>query len=115
MGTENKLKILYYLAGYILLMGVTGYIRTSALMPLYINGTIAFLTSLLGYFYYKNKKSIHPFVLAWVLLNFLMYTYMTIFRVSAHPNPTVGTYLIFGSMALFTLITFFIVKKEKID
>lgn len=112
---NKRIKILYYLAGYVILMGILGYLRTSAMMPIYINGSLALVTSVLAFFYYQNKKKLHLIVSVWVFLNFLMYTYMTIFRVSAHPNPTVGTYLIFGSMAIFSLITFFYIKSEKID
>ncbi len=109
---ENKFKIVYYFAAYVMLMGITGYLRTSATMPLYLNGSIALITTLLSFLYY-NKQSVWKYVLMiWISLNFLMYSYMTLFGVSAHPNPTVGTYLIFGSMAVFSLLTFVMLYKE---
>ena len=100
-----KSKTVFYLAGYIMLMGIIGNLRTGAMMPVYLNGSIAIVTSILGLVYFKSGKAGLYILNGWLVLNFLMYTYMTLFGAKAHPNPTVGTYLIFGSMALFCLMT----------
>ena len=110
---ENKLKILYYFAGYVMLMGITGYLRTSATMPLYLNGSLALVTTILSYLYYTKRSFYFHIVIIWVGLNFLMYSYMTLFGVSSHPNPTIGTYIIFGSMAVFAGLSFVTVFKDK--
>ncbi len=110
---EKKLKLLYYFAGYVMLMGIAGYLRTSATMPLYLNGSIALVTTVFSFLYYAKNSFYYYIILVWVSLNFLMYSYMTLFGVSAHPNPTVGTYLIFGSMAIFSGLTIVYLLKEK--
>ena len=110
---EKRIMILYYFAAYVMLMGVTGFLRTSAMMPIYLNGSIAIVTTILAYMHYKRKSVWWVVVLVWICLNFLMYSYMTLFGVSAHPNPTIGTYLIFGSMAVFSGITIVYLLKEK--
>ena len=104
---EKELKILYYFAGYVMLMGIVGFLRTSATMPLYLNGSIALITTIFASLYYTKKAIWYYVVAIWILLNFLMYSYMTLFGVRAHPNPTVGTYIIFGSMAIFAALTLF--------
>jgi len=111
---DKKLKVLYCFAGYVMLMGIAGYLRTSATMPLYLNGSIALITTVLSFLYYAKKPFSYYILLVWISLNFLMYSYMTLFGVSAHPNPTFGTYIIFGSMTIFSGITIvYIVKENK--
>lgn len=99
------MKILYYFAAYVMLMGIIGFMRTSATMPLYLNGSIALITVIFAFMHYRKKSYWQNVVLVWISINFLMYSYMTLFGVSAHPNPTVGTYLIFGSVAVFAGLT----------
>ncbi len=110
---NDKIKILYCFAGFVMLMGIAGFLRTSATMPLYLNGSIALVTTALSYFYYTKKSFWYYVVLTWICLNFLMYSYMTLFGVAAHPNPTVGTYIIFGSMAAFAGVCLVVVIKER--
>lgn len=101
----NK-KTIFYLAGYIFLMGIAGFLHTGAMMPVYINSSIAVLTTIFGILYFKNLKSGYIILVIWLALGFLTYGYLATFGIKQHPHPTVLTYFIFGSMSLFCIVTF---------
>jgi hypothetical protein len=100
---ENR--FIFLLAGWILAMGIAGFIRTGASMPIILNGSIAIITAILGFWLLNKGKPAYFTTLVWLSIGCLVYGYMAIFGVSAHQNPTFGTYFIFSSMAIFCLLT----------
>lgn len=100
---ENR--FIFLLAGWILAMGIVGFIRTGAAMPIIFNGSIASITTILGFWLKKGDKYAFYTTIVWLSIGCLVYGYIAIFGVSAHPNPTFGTYFIFSSTAIFCLLT----------
>lgn len=93
------------LGAYMLLMGIVGYVRTGSPTALYINGSIAVATMLLGYFWGRNLGgAMGTVVLVWVALNTILLGYMTFKRIAAHAEARAGSELIFGSMAVLAMI-----------
>jgi hypothetical protein len=100
----KEYRFIFLLAGWILAMGIAGFVRTGASMPIILNGSIAVITTILGFWLINRGKTAYFTTIIWLSMGCLVYTYMAIFGVSAHQNPTFGTYFIFSSMAIFCLL-----------
>lgn len=102
------------LGGYMILMGITGFIRTGSPTALYINGGIALATLLLGYFWGRNLAGgMANVVIGWVALNSVLLSYMTFKRIAAHAEARAGSELIFGSMAVFSIIVLVLLIRHR--
>lgn len=102
------------LGGYMILMGITGFIRTGSPTALYINGGIALATIVLGYFWGRNLAGgIGNVVIGWVALNSVLLSYMTFKRIAAHAETRAGSELIFGSMAVFSIIVLVLLIRHR--
>ncbi len=96
--------VIMALGAYMLAMGILGYIRTGSPTALYINGSFALITLVLGYLNGGGNPLLFKITLGWVALNTAILSYLTIKRIAAHAEARAGSELIFGSMALFALI-----------
>lgn len=96
--------IIIALGAYMLAMGIIGYIRTGSPTALYINGSFALITLILGYFNGGGNPLLFKITLGWVVLNAGILSYLTVKRIAAHSQTRAGSELIFGSMALFAII-----------
>lgn len=96
--------IIMALGAYMLAMGIIGYVRTGSPTALYINGSFALTTLILGYFNGGGNPLLFKITLGWVALNAVMLSYLTVKRIAAHSQTRAGSELIFGSMALFAII-----------
>jgi hypothetical protein len=96
--------VIMALGAYMLAMGILGYIRTGSPTALYVNGSFAVITLVLGYLNGGGNPLLFKITLGWVALNTVILSYLTIKRIAAHAQARAGSELIFGSMALFALI-----------
>ncbi len=89
---------------YMLAMGVLGYVRTGSTTPIYITGSLAVVTILLGLLLRTGSRAVLKTTIVWIALNVLLNTYMTVGRVAAHAEARPGSKWIFGSMAFLALL-----------
>lgn len=102
------------LGGYMLLMGILGFIRTGSPTALYINGGIALATLALGYFWGRNLTGgLGNVVIGWIALNSVLLSYMTFKRIAAHAEARAGSEFIFGSMAVFAIIVLILLIRHR--
>jgi hypothetical protein len=94
---------------YIFAMGMVGMARTGAFTPLYISGAIAAVTVWVGWLLGKGLRPVRNFALTWLTIITAALAYMSFGRTPAHGDPDATSTLIFGSMALFTLIALVLV------
>ncbi len=109
------MKIYYWviaLGGYMLLMGIVGYIRTGSPTALIVNNSFAVVTALFGFLALRGSLLFGKISLGWTGLMVLLMGYMTFKRVAAHANTKPGSELIFGSMALLALIVFILLLRN---
>jgi hypothetical protein len=106
-------QFVWALALYTFLIGFVGYFRTGSAVPILITGVIAVITGLLATLLYQKVNGAKIVTLLWLAASVCLYGYMTFFRVAAHANPRSGQPIIFGSMALFTLLAFVVVVRSK--
>lgn len=90
---------------YMILMGAVGYARTGSPTPVVITGGIGVLTILIGVWMRSRSTAAMRTGLVWALVNSGLYAYMTFGRVAAHDEPNLGSILIFGTMAVFSIVT----------
>lgn len=102
------------LGGYMIIMGILGFIRTGSPTALYINGGIALVTVLIGYFWGRNLGGVlGPVAIGWVALNSVLLGYMTFKRIAAHAETRAGSEFIFGSMAVFAVIVLILLIRHR--
>lgn len=105
------------LGGYMIAMGIVGYIRTGSPTAIFINGGIALVTILLGYFMGRGNVMLSNITLGWVGLVTVLLSFMTFKRVNemAHGTARAGSEYIFGSMALFALIVLIVLIRNRMS
>lgn len=101
--------IVIILGIYIFAMGVLGMARTGSFTPLYVSGAIAAVTVWIGWLMGKGMRPVRNFALTWLTINTVVLAYMSLGQVPAHGDPDTGSIIMFGSMALFALVTLVIV------
>ncbi len=106
-------KVVIILGVYIFAMGIIAFIRTSSFTPLFFNGCIAAVTVWLGWLNGQGMRSVQSATQWWLTIIALLLGYLTFGPISAHPNPNIGSALIFGSMALFALLALILVIRSK--
>lgn len=93
-------------AGWMIAMAITGYVRTGSPTALYIMGSIGLVTGLFGWLIGQRIPSALSLAgVVWFLLVSGVLVFMTVKRISAHSEVRTGSELIFGSTALFAIIT----------
>lgn len=103
------------LGAYMLLMGIIGYVRTSSPTAIFINGSFALATILLGYFWGRNPSAtLGTIILVWTAIITVMMAYMTFKRIAAHAQARAGSEFIFGSMAIFALIVTIVLVRSRL-
>jgi hypothetical protein len=105
------------LGGFMILMGIVGYIRTGSPTAIFINGGIALVTVLLGYFMGRGNPMLANVTLGWVGLVTVILSFMTVKRINAamHGTAREGSEYIFGSMALFALIVLIVLIRSRMN
>lgn len=105
------------LGGFMILMGIIGYIRTGSPTAIFINGGIAAVTILLGYFMGKGNPMLANITLGWTAIVTIMLGFMTFKRINAamHGTAREGSEYIFGSMALFALIVLIVLIRSRMN
>lgn len=105
------------LGGFMILMGIVGYIRTGSPTAIFINGGIALVTVLLGYFMERGNPMLANVTLGWVGLVTVILSFMTVKRINAvmHGTAREGSEYIFGSMALFALIVLIVLIRSRMS
>jgi hypothetical protein len=109
------MKIYYWVVAlgiYMIAMGILGYIRTGSPTALYINNSFALVTLVFGFLAVRGSMLFGKVSLGWVGLLVLLMGYMTIKRVTAHAETKAGSELIFGSMAVFSLVVFILLLRD---
>lgn len=109
------MKIYYWVVAlgvYMIAMGILGYIRTGSPTALYVNNGFALVTLIFGFIAVRGSMLFAKISLGWVGLLVLLMGYMTIKRVAAHADTKAGSVLIFGSMALFSLVVFILLVRD---
>lgn len=93
-------------AGWMVAMAITGYVRTGSPTALYIMGSIGLVTGLIGWLIGEKIPSAFSLVgVIWLLLVSGVLVFMTVKRISAHAEVRAGSEYIFGSTALFAIIS----------
>ncbi len=105
--------IVIVLGVYIFAMGMFGMARTSSLTPVIISGAIAAVTIWLGWLLSTGIRSARSFALGWLTLLVAVMGYMTFGSILTHADPNPWSMAIFGSMALFSLVTLVFVTKSR--
>lgn len=90
---------------YIFAMGVLGMARTASLTPVYISGAISAITIWIGWLLGKGLRPVRNVALIWLSLNTAVLAYMTFGQIPAHADSDKSSMIIFGSMAVFALVT----------
>lgn len=106
-------KVLIILGVYIFAMGVIGFVRTSSFTPLFFNGSIGAVTVWLGWLNGQGIRSARNAAQWWLTVIAIGLGYLTFGGISAHPSPNLGSALIFGSMAVLTLLALVLLIKSK--
>lgn len=109
----SKAKIVFALAGWIMLMGLLGFLRTGAIIPIVFNGAVALRTSVLGWFTYRGSKLGYYITIIWLSLTFISYSYMALFNNVVDKNSSTLINVSFASMGIFCLLTVIILWKYK--
>jgi hypothetical protein len=105
--------IVIILGVYIFATGMVGLGRTGSFTPLYISGALAAVTIWLGWLLSKGIRSARGAAMTWLILNTILLGYMAVGRLPTHPQESPGSALIFGSMALFALVTLLLVWRSQ--
>lgn len=106
-------QVIWALALFVFLIGILGYVRTGAAVPILINGVIAAITFLIAFMLYQKVNGAWFVSVIWLIASVVLYGYMTFFQVEAHASPRPGQPIIFGSMALFALIALVVVLRSR--
>lgn len=107
----NKALLIFALAGWILLMGMIGFAKTGVIMPFLANGAVALRTSFLGWFTIRGSKLGYIITMIWLPLSSLLYIYFCFNENGIYKVSTTDGYLMFGSMAVFSLMTFVVMLR----
>ncbi|RME19000.1 MAG: hypothetical protein D6800_14880 [Candidatus Zixiibacteriota bacterium] len=100
------------LSVYMLGMALLGVWRTGSVMPLVILGTIAVVTFVLALSIRRGSRTAMQFTLAWLAFNTVITGYEVFWRNPAHGQLHPGHALIFGSLALFSLVVLVLVWRR---
>ena len=109
----NKAKIVFALAGWILLMGFLGFLKNGAIIPIIFNGAVALRTTILGWFTYRGSKLGYYITVIWLSLTFISYSYMALFNNVVYENSSHLINITFASMGIFCLVTVIFLLKSK--
>ena len=97
-------RLIQVLGLYMISVAVFGTIRTGSLFPIFIMGSIGIITLSLGFFCQKGSPIASKITVVWLTLNVIVEGYQSFWSIPAHPGSRPGFSLIFGSLALFTLV-----------
>lgn len=109
----NKAKIVFALAGWIMLMGFLGFLKNGALVPIIFNGAVAVRTTILGWFTYRGSKLGYYITLIWLSITFISYSYMAFFNNVVDKSSSTLINISFASMGIFCLFTVIMLWKHK--
>lgn len=96
---------------YIFAVGILGMVRLGSLTPLYIGGGISAVTIWIGWLMGKGLRSVRNVALGWLVATTAILTYFTFNYIPGHAVPDDTVVLMFGSKAVFALITLIAVWK----
>jgi len=102
----------FALSAYMLIMALLGVVRTGSVIPLVILGSVAVVTFGLGLGVRRGSRNAMQFTLAWLAFNAVITGYEVFWRNPAHGQPRPGHALIFGSLALFSLVVLVLVWRR---
>lgn len=97
--------IVIFYGTYVFAIGLVGLARAGSFTPLFVNGAIAAVTIWLGWLLGKGLRSVRGATIAWLVVNTAGLAYMAFEQIGAHAKSDTGSVFIFGSMALFALVS----------
>ena len=110
----SKAKVIFVLAGWIMLMGLFGFLKTGVVMPILVNGAMAIRTSVLGWFTYRGSKLGYYLTMIWLGISTIGSVYFCFYDNHMYTVSNADGYLMFGSIAVFSMATFvFLLRLRK--
>lgn len=110
----EKAKVLFILAGWIMLMGLFGAMKTGVLMPILINGALAVRTSVLGWFTYRGCRWGYWLTMIWLAVSTVGGIYYCFNDNGFFTVSNADGYMMFGSISFFSFLTFiYLIKLRK--
>lgn len=97
-------RLIQALGLYMITVALFGTVRTGSLFPIIIMGSIGLITLSLGFFCQRGSLTAGKITVVWLAINVIVEGYQTFWSIPAHPGSRTGSSLIFGSVALFSLI-----------
>jgi len=105
--------VLKALAVFVVVVGVIGYVRTDSIVPIIINSIICMITWYLAIMLSRKESWGRRAAIIWLTCTSLLYTYMVFGPMAGHQEPKPGYWILFGSMALFSIVALVSVMREK--
>ena len=110
----SRAKVIFVLAGWMMLMGFFGFLKTGVLMPILVNGAMAVRTTVLGWFTYRGSKWGYYFTMIWLAVSAVGSVYFCFFDNHMYTVSSTDGYMMFGSIAVFSAAVFiFLLRLRK--
>lgn len=109
----NQTNTLKSLGIFVVLVGVVGYIRTGSVVPIIINTVIAAITWWLAARMTQKKSGAIKAIIVWLSFTTLIYAYMTVGPMMGHEEPRPFSWLLFGSMALYSVVVLILFVRKR--